>query len=90
MKRATHRMRNRLALVVVASAVLLSACIPTTPTQQPAFTKGFDACAAPSLTTMSKWKTSSPYSSVGVYIGGTNRACAQPNRSSTQLRSVSR
>jgi hypothetical protein len=83
-------MRNRLALIVVAvaSAALLSACIPTTPAQQPAFTKGFDACAAPSLTTMSKWKTSSPYSSVGIYIGGTNRACAQPNLSASWVSSV--
>jgi Domain of unknown function (DUF1906) len=39
---------------------------------------GFDACAAPSSRAMSAWG-SSPYRAVGVYIGGTNRACSQPN-----------
>jgi hypothetical protein len=28
---------------------------------------------------MAAWKRSSPYSAVGVYIGGLNRACSQPN-----------
>ncbi|HEX5712226.1 MAG TPA: DUF1906 domain-containing protein [Solirubrobacterales bacterium] len=39
---------------------------------------GFDACAAPSSAAMSAWGKS-PYRAVGVYIGGTNRACSQPN-----------
>jgi hypothetical protein len=39
---------------------------------------GFDACAAPSARTMRAW-ASSPYRAVGVYIGGANRACSQPN-----------
>ena len=39
---------------------------------------GFDACAAPSSRTMAAW-SSSPYRSIGVYIGGLNRACSQPN-----------
>ncbi|HYP55052.1 MAG TPA: glycoside hydrolase domain-containing protein, partial [Solirubrobacterales bacterium] len=39
---------------------------------------GFDACTAPSAQAMSAWKRS-PYRSVGVYIGGLNRACSQPN-----------
>lgn len=37
---------------------------------------GFDACAAPAATAMSRW-LASPYRAVGVYIGGVNRACAQ-------------
>ena len=41
--------------------------------------EGFDACAAPSSAFMSAWKTSSPYGAVGVYIGGPEQACAQPN-----------
>jgi hypothetical protein len=40
--------------------------------------KGFDACAAPSSAVMSAWKAS-PYRAVGVYIGGADRACSQPN-----------
>ena len=39
---------------------------------------GFDACAAPSSRSMAAWG-SSPYRAVGVYIGGINRACSQPN-----------
>ena len=39
---------------------------------------GFDACSAPSARAMNAWK-SSPYRAVGVYIGGLNRACSQPN-----------
>jgi hypothetical protein len=39
---------------------------------------GFDACAAPSSRTMIAW-AASPYRGIGVYIGGANRACSQPN-----------
>ncbi|HEY7950020.1 MAG TPA: DUF1906 domain-containing protein [Solirubrobacterales bacterium] len=39
---------------------------------------GFDACAAPSSGAMAAWEDS-PYRAVGVYIGGLNRACSQPN-----------
>ena len=39
---------------------------------------GFDACSAPSASDMSAWGSSS-YRAIGVYIGGTNRACSQPN-----------
>jgi hypothetical protein len=39
---------------------------------------GIDACAAPSLGAMSAW-LASPYRAIGIYIGGTNMACAQRN-----------
>jgi hypothetical protein len=39
---------------------------------------GFDACSAPSLGKLQAW-SASPYRAVGVYIGGQNRACSQPN-----------
>jgi hypothetical protein len=39
---------------------------------------GFDACTAPSRRSMSAW-SSSPYRAIGVYIGGVNRGCSQPN-----------
>ena len=42
---------------------------------------GFDACATPSARAMSAW-ASSPYRAIGVYIGGANRACSQPNLTS--------
>jgi hypothetical protein len=41
--------------------------------------KGFDACAAPSTGQMNAWKGPSPYGAVGIYIGGVNRSCNQPN-----------
>jgi Domain of unknown function (DUF1906) len=43
---------------------------------------GFDACATPSQKSMTAWGES-PYRAVGVYIGGANRACSQPNLTST-------
>jgi hypothetical protein len=43
---------------------------------------GFDACSAPSSRTMKAWRASSPYRAIGVYIGGANRACSQPNLTS--------
>src|SRR5215212_5008465 len=39
---------------------------------------GFDACTAPSSAAMQAW-LASPYRAVGVYFGGNNRACQQPN-----------
>ena len=38
---------------------------------------GFDACSAPSSHAMSAWSTT--YHAIGVYIGGVNEACSQPN-----------
>jgi glycoside hydrolase-like protein len=40
---------------------------------------GFDACAAPSMSYMRRWKSRSPYGAVGIYIGGSDRACDQAN-----------
>jgi Domain of unknown function (DUF1906) len=39
--------------------------------------KGFDGCSAPSPSRMSAW--SSTYHAYGMYIGGTNMGCPQPN-----------
>jgi hypothetical protein len=38
---------------------------------------GFDACTAPSTAQMTSW-SASPYKTVGVYIGGSDRTCTQP------------
>ena len=40
---------------------------------------GFDACAAPASAVMSAWLAHSSYQAIGIYIGGSDRACAQPN-----------
>jgi hypothetical protein len=43
---------------------------------------GFDACSTPSSSQMTAWG-SSPYRALGVYIGGANMACSQPNLNAT-------
>lgn len=42
---------------------------------------GFDACAAPSTGLLDAWYSPSPFWWVGIYIGGNERACSQPNLS---------
>jgi hypothetical protein len=37
---------------------------------------GFDTCEAPSVSSMAAWRSASPYTVIGVYIGGGMRACA--------------
>lgn len=37
----------------------------------------FDACRAPSRRAMDRWRVTSPFHGVGIYIGGALRACAQ-------------
>jgi hypothetical protein len=43
---------------------------------------GFDTCSAPSSRAMAAW-AESPFRGVGVYIGGENSACSQPNLSAS-------
>ncbi len=45
---------------------------------------GFDTCTAPSAAQMQAW-AASPYNTVGIYIGGSERACAQPNLTAAWL-----
>lgn len=70
-------MRRALPAIVLALAVGVAACKPLPDPPTPP--QGFDTCAAPSLDTMKRWWDSSPFTSVGIYVGGANRACAQPN-----------
>jgi hypothetical protein len=49
---------------------------------------GFDACSTPSSSAMSAWGAS-PYRAVGIYVGGANEACAQPNLSATWVQQES-
>ena len=70
-KKAPNAARRLLAPAATAATVPAGATSYTG--------EGFDACAAPSSAFMSAWKGSSPYGAVGIYIGGAERACAQPN-----------
>ena len=42
----------------------------------------FDACNAPKLDTLNAW-LASPYRALGIYVGGANRACSNPQLSPT-------
>ncbi|WP_233578283.1 DUF1906 domain-containing protein [Micromonospora sp. BL4] len=85
-RRGSHRVLAALAVVVFAmGAGLTGAARPAWAAaayngpQPGTFTGlGFDTCAAPSNAAMKAW-LQSPYRAVGIYIGGVNRGCAQPN-----------
>ena len=65
-----------LAILVVLSAATPASADSVHPGT---FTgEGFDACTAPSSATMNAW-AASPYRALGIYFGGSNRACLQPN-----------
>jgi hypothetical protein len=59
-----------------------SASAVAPPSPAPSTNFGFDACATPSSRAMRAW-AASPYRAIGVYIGGLNRACSQPNLTPT-------
>jgi uncharacterized protein YraI len=48
----------------------------------------FDACTAPALAAIRAW-AASPYRAVGVYIGGVNRTCKQPELTPAWVTAVS-
>ena len=51
--------------------------------------QGFDTCTAPSSETMRAW-LASPFRTVGIYIGGVNRACADGNLSASWVQTNAR
>ncbi len=50
--------------------------------------RGFDTCTAPSQAAMHTWRADSPYAAIGIYLGGSDAACLQPNLTPTWLRRV--
>jgi hypothetical protein len=50
--------------------------------------RGFDTCTAPSNAAMRAWRLHSPYAAIGIYIGGSDAACSQPNLTPAWLRRV--
>ena len=60
----------------VPGAVSAAAAVPVSPGSFAG--PGFDACTAPPSDLMATWRASSPYRAVGIYVGGVNRACQQP------------
>ncbi len=79
----------RLAVVVAIAAALPVLLASAAPARSTALYSGpgFDTCSAPSTATMQSW-LASPYRAVGIYIGGTNRACPDGNLSATWVSTV--
>jgi hypothetical protein len=50
---------------------------------------GFDTCAAPATSALGAWYNPSPYWWVGIYIGGDERACSQPNLTASWIQTNS-
>ncbi|MEV0799676.1 glycoside hydrolase domain-containing protein [Kribbella sp. NPDC050281] len=94
--------RIRFKVAAAAVAVLLlgpsasAMAEPTTPLTYGAGTTAtrftglaFDTCTAPTVAQMTAWKAS-PYKAIGIYVGGVNRSCAQPQLTQSWVSSVTR
>ena len=81
---------RRRAILVESRAAAQASALPTPPRPLARASAsgavfaglGFDACSTPSTKAMAAWEDS-PYRALGVYIGGINRACSQPNLTSS-------
>jgi hypothetical protein len=67
-----------LAVLVASGSITGSGAASAAPADNNLTGYGFDACTAPDQETMDAWWETSPYAAVGVYIGGSNRLCDQP------------
>ncbi len=78
------------ALAAPAAPAQRAALRSAEPVTQGAFKgRGFDACTAPTPAQMETWRDKSPYQGVGIYIGGSARACAQPQLTTDWIRDQS-
>ena len=81
-----------LATVGLAWTVLADPAIPVNHRNRASATLfgglAFDTCSAPSQAAMQAWAVS-PYRAIGVYIGGVNRTCKQPELSAAWVSAVS-
>lgn len=75
-----------LASLIASSSLLMAPAAHAYPGGGGAFNgKGFDTCAAPSTSQMQAWWTNTPWSWIGIYIGGAVRGCSQPNLTATWM-----
>ncbi len=89
----TRAQRLVVALALAAGAlvgVTLAAAGPATATPRDFITigKGGDSCSAPSVSQMSAFFRNTPYLAWGIYIGGEDRACGQPNLTASWVSQV--
>ena len=82
------------ALIAVVTVAGPASAEPATAVHYPASASAtsyaglaFDTCAAPSLADMQAWGAS-PYRAIGIYVGGQNRTCAQPELTSSWVAAV--
>jgi hypothetical protein len=90
MRKRLARRRLALAGVGVLASAVLAGCLALVPPPPPGvyIGLGFDSCAAPNTGQMGAW-LSSPYHAIGIYLGGANRACGQPNLNAGWVNTVS-
>ncbi|PUA81789.1 glycoside hydrolase domain-containing protein [Nocardioides currus] len=50
----------------------------------------FDTCSAPAQEVMDAWRLESPYAGVGIYLGGSNMLCPQPELDADWVRTQQR
>ena len=84
---ATIRITRQARAAATPADITPAAIKPAAPQAGVVKGPGFDTCAAPSAATMKHW-LASPYRSVGIYIGGVNRACAQANLTPSWIRTI--
>ena len=94
-------LRIRSALVLLTAGLLLGPALPAAaePATSIAYPVSatatryvglaFDTCTAPTYAQMTAWKAS-PYRAIGIYIGGVNRGCAQPQLTASWVSSVTK
>jgi hypothetical protein len=67
-------------LLAAGAIPLTAAGGPLIPPQNENYTGlGFDTCTAPSPSYMLAWRNNSSYRAIGIYLGGADAACDQPN-----------
>lgn len=62
--------------------------IASTPKPPVVSAAGFDTCAAPSVHAIASWHAASSYRAIGIYIGGSNRACSAGNLTPSWVHAV--
>jgi hypothetical protein len=86
------RVRAVLAVAILALGTVVATAntSPATATPQSYQTigKGGDSCTAPSVSQMSAFFRNTPYLVWGIYIGGEDRACGQPNLTASWVSQV--
>jgi hypothetical protein len=90
--------RYRALVLALVAAAALAACQPVpvnralpatkAATTPPNIPQAFDACTAPSVDSMATLWNYSPYTAVGIYVGGVDRFCAQPNLTNAWVSAV--